>query len=150
VSDVVTDASDKVMSNDGRDNDASNKEDKETEVDALFCDARSIMNWMLQKVGTATMEDRCFHAFFGTWKEIIHTLWDMLGEGGLRPEKCKPKHLLWALYFLKVYPREGPGCSTVGGLKGAIDPKTKRKWVWWMLECIAVLADQVISPLFVL
>ncbi len=27
----------------------------------------------------------------------------MLGEGGLHPEKSKPTHLLWALYFLKVY-----------------------------------------------
>ncbi len=72
-------------------------------------------------------------------------VWDVLGEGGLRPKKSKPKHLLWALYFLKVYPREGPGCSAVGGSKSAIDPKTMRKWVWLFFEHIAELADHVVS-----
>ncbi len=75
-------------------------------------------------------------------------VWSMLGEGGLRPENSEPKHLLWALYFLKVYPREGPRCSAVGGSKGAIDPKIMRKWVWLFLECIAKLADNVVSNLF--
>jgi hypothetical protein len=75
-------------------------------------------------------------------------VWDMLGEGGLRPEKSKPKHLLWALYFLKVYPREGPVCSAIGGSKGAINPKTMRKWVWLFLERIVDLADHVVSSLF--
>jgi hypothetical protein len=71
----------------------------------------------------------------------------MLGEGGLRPENSKPKHLLWALYFPKVCPREGLGCSAVGGSKGAIDPKTMRKLVWLFLERIAELVDDVVSDL---
>ena len=50
------------------------------------------------------MEDRRFRSFFGVRFEIIHMAWDMLGEGGICPEKSKPKHLLWTLYFLKVYP----------------------------------------------
>ena len=66
-------------------------------------------------------------------------------EGNLLPEKSRPKHLLWSLYFLKVYPREGPGCSAVGGSGGAIDPKTLRKWVWLFIERIAELADEVVS-----
>ncbi len=69
----------------------------------------------------------------------------MLGEGGLRLKKSKHKHLLFALYFLKICSREGPRCSTVGGSKGAIDPKTMRKWVWLFLKCIAKLADCVVS-----
>jgi hypothetical protein len=81
------------------------------------------------------------------WKEIVLKVWGMLGEGGLRPKNSKPKHLHWALYFLKVYPREGPGCSAVGGSKGAIDPKTMQKWVWLFLECIAKLADDVVSKI---
>ena len=71
----------------------------------------------------------------------------MLGEGGLCPEKIKPKHLLWKLYFLKVYPREGPGCAAVGGSRGAVDPKTMHKWVWLFLERIAELADEVVRSL---
>ena len=72
---------------------------------------------------------------------------DMLGEGGLHPKKSKPKHLLWALYFMNVYPSEGPGCSAVGGSKGAIGPKTMQKWFWLFLELIAKLADDVVSDL---
>jgi hypothetical protein len=69
----------------------------------------------------------------------------MLGEGGLHPEKSQPKYLLLALYFLKVYPREGPGCSGVGRSKGAVDPKTLQKWVWLFLERITEHADKVVS-----
>jgi hypothetical protein len=76
--------------------------------------------------------------------EIVLKVWSMLGEGGLRLKNSKPKHLLWALYFLKVYPREGPGCSAVGRSKGAIDPKTMQKWVWLFLECIAELEDNLV------
>jgi hypothetical protein len=148
VSDIVNDTSNDNTSDDGSDDNISNKEDKETEADVFFCDTLSIMNQTLQIVATATTENRCFCAFFGAQKEIVHMVWDMLGEGGLRSEKCKPKHLLWALYFLNVYPREGPGCSAVGGLKGAVDPKTMREWVWRMLKHIAKLADHVVSPFF--
>ena len=69
-------------------------------------------------------------------------------EGGLLPEKSRPKHLLWTLYFLKVYPREAAGCSAVGGGGGAIDPKTLRKWVWLFIERIGELADEVVSNSF--
>ena len=72
-------------------------------------------------------------------------VWDMMEEVHLLPEKCEPKHLLWTLYFLKCYPKEGPGCAAVGGSKGAIDPKTMRKWVWLLLERIGELADEVVS-----
>jgi hypothetical protein len=61
------------------------------------------------------------------------------------PEKSEPKHLLWMLYFLKVYPREGPRCSAVGELKGAVDPKKMQKWVWLFLKRIAELANHVAS-----
>ncbi len=96
------------------------------------------------------MEDRRFRSFFGVQNEVVLKVWGMLGEGGLRPANSKPKHLLLALYFLKVFPREGPGCSAVRGLKGAIGPKTMHKWVWLFLECIAELADNVVSDLILL
>ncbi len=96
------------------------------------------------------MEDRRFRSFFGVRNEIVLKVWGVLGEGGLRPANSKPKHLLWALYFLKVFLREGSGCSAVGGSKGAIGPKTMHKWVWLFLECIAKLADNVVSDLILL
>jgi hypothetical protein len=49
---------------------------------------------------------------------------------------------------LKVYPRQAPGCSAVGGSGGAIDPKTMRKWVWLFIERIGELADEVVSVVY--
>ncbi len=128
--------------------DASNNEDEERDAGVFFWAAWEIMNRLNKKIGTAAMEDQQFRSFFGARNEIVLKLWDMLGEGGLHPKNSKPKHLLWALYFLKVYPREGPGCSAVGGSKGAINPKTMRKWVWiFLVKCIARLADDVVSKI---
>ncbi len=107
---LITDDDDDDVSDDN----ASDDEDKETEAEVVFRDAREIMNRTSLKTGTATMEDRRFRSFFGARKEIVVMAWDMLGEGGLRPEKSEPKHLLRALYFLKVYPREAPGYSADG------------------------------------
>jgi hypothetical protein len=90
------------------------------------------------------MEDRRFHSLFGVRIEIVLKVWLMLWEDGLRPKKSKPKHLLWTLYFLKVYPREAHGCSDVGKSKGTIVPKTLQKWVWLFIERIAELADEVV------
>ncbi len=56
----------------------------------FFRAARDIMNRAGQKVGTAAMEDRRFRSIFGARFEIIKMVWNMLGEGGLHPEKCKP------------------------------------------------------------
>jgi len=149
VSDVSVDNDDNDTIDDDKDegsgDDGSNG--KETEDAAFHCAAREIMNRAGRRVGTAAMEDRRFRSFFGAQFEIVCMVWDMLGEGGLRPEKSEPKHLLWTLYFLKVYPQEGPGCPTVGGSRGAFDPKTMRKWVWLFLERIAELADEVVRSL---
>ena len=136
---------DDIDGNDATDDNGSGDEGDETEDAVFFRAARDIMNRTARNIGSAAMEDRRFRSFFGARYDIVKMVWEMLGEGGLRPEKCEPKHLLWALYFLKVYPREAPGCAAVGGSKGAIDPKTMRKWVWLMLERIADLADIVVS-----
>ena len=94
------------------------------------------------------MEDRRFRELFGEKMEIVVHLWEMMEEGDLLPEKSKPKHLLWTLYLLKVYPQEGPDCSAVGGSGGAVNPKTIRKWVWLFIERIGKLADDVVSEVY--
>jgi hypothetical protein len=149
-----TEVSDVSIDND--DDDTSDDEDKdegsgdngsdgeETEDAAFHRAAREIMNRAARRVGTAAMKDRRFRSFFGAQFEIVRMVRDMLGEGGLRPKKSESKHLLWKLYFLKVYPREGPGCAAVGGSRGAVDPKTMRKCVWLFFERIAELADEVV------
>jgi hypothetical protein len=142
VSDVINNTSNNVddddASNDDDDNNVSNND--VSNIDVVFLDTQDIMNKVSRKVGMVTMEDNQFRSFFSTQMEIINIVWNMLEEGSLRPKKSKPKHLLWALYFLKIYPREGPRRFTVGGSKVAINPKTMRKWVWLILERIAKLA----------
>jgi hypothetical protein len=141
-SEEVSDISIAVSSEDDDDDD---DDDGDTEEAVFLRDARDIQNRTSRCVGTAAMEDRRFRSLFGARIAIVMKVWLMLWEEGLRPEKSKPKHLLWTLYFLKVYPREAPGCSAAGGSKGAIDPKTLQKWVWLFIECIAELADEVLS-----
>jgi len=150
VSDVVDDGT-TVIDDDNESNDESNDDNDgnnnegETLDDAFFCAARDIMNQASRKVGLAAREDHRFCEHFGAPFTIVRMVWDMLVEGGLLPEKGKPEHLLWMLYFLKCYPKESPGCAAVGGSRGAIDPKTMRKWVWLFLERINDLADKVVS-----
>ena len=129
VSDISVAVSSKDDSDEDSDNSDNDDDDRDTEEAVILCDARDIQNRTSRCVGTAAMEDRRFRGLFGARIEIVLKVWLMLGEGGLRPKKSKPKHLLWTLYFLKVYPREAPGCSAVSGSKGDIDPKTLRKWV---------------------
>jgi hypothetical protein len=79
---------------------------------------------------------------------VIDKLWWLLVKNDLLPEKSRPKHLLWTLYFLKVYPKQSPGCSVAGASSGAVDPKTFKKWVWMFIENIQELVDEVVSILF--
>jgi hypothetical protein len=148
VSDVIKDdttAVDDDTSDDDDDDDTSDNDDDGGDDAVFFCAARDIMNRVGRKVGTAAREDRRFREHFGAPFTIVQMVWDMLVEGGLLPENGKPKHLLWTLYFLKCYPKEGPGCAAVGGSRGAIDPKTMCKWVCLFLERICKLADEVVS-----
>jgi hypothetical protein len=132
-------------SNDNSGDGPYNDNNRVTEEAVFLHDTQDIQNRTSRSIRTAAMEDRRFCSLFGVRMEIVIMVWDMLGEGSLRPEKSQPKHLLWTLYFLKVYPREGPGCSSVGGSKGAVDTKTLRKWVWLFLERISKFADKVVS-----
>ena len=93
----------------------------------------------------AGMEDHHLHNFFGANLSIVSMVWDMLVANGLRPEKSRPKHVLWALYFLKVYPKQSPGCLVVGASTGTVDPRTMRKCMWQFIENISNLTDKVVS-----
>jgi hypothetical protein len=78
----------------------------------------------VRAIRTAEMEDCRFRKLFGASIGVILHVWHAMEEGGLLPDKSPPKHLLWTLYFLKVYPREVAGCSAFdGGGGGSNDPK---------------------------
>ena len=113
-------------------------------------DARHIMRRFPRSadVDAAPTEVRAFRETFGTSLLVVQKVWCLLVQEGVLPHKGLPKHLLWALHFLKVYPLQGPGCATVGESRGAIDPKTHRKWVWEFIEAIAQVIDEVVSNFF--
>jgi hypothetical protein len=144
-SDLVVSSNDKDGTTTDEEDDVDDDNDNNDLESIVFCNARDIQNRMSRVIGTVAMEDRRFHELFGASIGIILHVWYSMDDGSLLPDKCKPKHLLWTLYFLKVYPREAPGCSTIGGGGGGINPKTLQKWVWLFIERIAKLADEVVS-----
>jgi len=105
--------------------------------------ARDIQNRTSHRVSAATTETRHFREFFGTSVLVIEKTWELLESE--RYSLLPPKHLLWALHFMKVYPKQSPGCSAVGASARSIDPKTHRKWVWAIIDAIAELVDIVVS-----
>ncbi len=108
------------------DEDYDSTTDEEADVDndnvdleSIFrCDAGDIQNWMSQAVGTAALEDCRFCELFRASIGIALHLWNAVEGGGLLPKESRLEHLLWMLYFLKVYPCEAAGCSAVGSVGG--------------------------------
>ena len=40
---------------------------------------------------------------------VVQETWELLERDSLLPEGGRPKHLLWVLHFMKVYPPAEPG-----------------------------------------
>ena len=96
---------------------------------------RDIMNKVPWCPDAAASTEICaFRETFGTSLLVVSKVWSMLLEEDVLPEGGRPKHLLWALHFLKVYPLQAPGCAAVGESGGAVDPKTHHKWVWAFID----------------
>ncbi len=91
-------------------------DDDDNDVDDVDweAEARDIQNRMSSAVGTTDREARHFCEFFGTPVDAVEIVWDLLVRESLLPEKGCPKHLLWALHFMK---------------SGAVDAKTFRMGV---------------------
>ncbi len=88
--------------------------------------ARDIMRRFPRRpevAGVAT-EARAFRETFGTPLHNMERVWFLLDQEELHLANGRPKHLLWALHFLKGYLMQAPGCAAVGASVGAIDPKT--------------------------
>ncbi len=74
---------------------------------------------------------------------VVEKTRELLKRDSLLPEGGHPKHLLWALHFMKVYPKQSSGCLAIGVLANVVDPKTHCKWVWAFIDAIANLVDTV-------
>lgn len=77
-------------------------------------------------------------AHFGVDSLVTAKIWDMTKPS--LPTKVKPKHLLWALMFMKVYNSELVFASWAG-----VTPKTYRKYCWMIIEAIAKQVRNVVS-----
>jgi hypothetical protein len=110
---------------------------------------RDIQNQAKRCVGSGLTEARLFREFFGTSVRVIELLWKLIVQGNHLPDNGRPEHLMWCLHFLKVYPKQGPGYAAVSGSeRGALDPRTHRKWVWKFIEAVAELVD-IVARIFV-
>ena len=97
--------------------------------------------------GSALTHDRRFRSNFGTSPEGCAAIWNLLDPyTTITTKGLSPKHLLWALMFLKVYAKESIHCSMAGG----VDEKTFRKWVWLFIYEISFLESAVLSGLFIM
>jgi hypothetical protein len=106
---------------------------------------QEIQNRIGRKISASISEDRRFREFFGAGVRVVMATWNLLVETELLPEDGQIVHLLWTLYFFKVYPKQGVACSAAGGSSGAIDPKTWRKYIWPFVFAIADLEQIVVS-----
>lgn len=89
----------------------------------------------------STTDIRRFRSFFGTTPVVCSKIWAMLSPFSSMPPGVHPKHLLWALSFLKVYASE----SVLVSMFGSPSEKTFRKWVKEFVVGISYLETEVVS-----
>ena len=82
---------------------------------------------------TMTVAKRRFRALFGVSPVVCAAAWSIAGPQ--LPRGARPKHLLWALMFLKIY-----GTEHTHAAIAHVDEKTFRKWSWAILELISNLS----------
>jgi len=90
---------------------------------------RSIGESILRRASNGN--DRAFVALFGLRPLEIYQLWGCIVESHNR-EKIAPKHLMWALLFLRSYGREEVLATMVG-----VTEKTMRQWIWTVVHELA-------------
>ena len=119
----------------------------EPSLEDFYFIGRDIQNRFNHRVGAESSEDVRFRSCFGCGAHIALLLWQMLSAYDYLPDQPATTiaHLLWALFFMMVYPSETVLCGAVGGDKGVIDPKTIRKYIWPIITAIASLEQHVVS-----
>jgi hypothetical protein len=84
-----------------------------------------------------------FTSYFGTTVEMVAIVWTKLGQFSCLPEKANPKHLLWALLYLKNYSSE----QVLKNLAGCKSEKTFRKWAETYVDALSKLTPYVVISL---
>jgi hypothetical protein len=85
------------------------------------------------------VDERTFVAFYGTTPNIVLEVWEYCE----RPTGTHPKHLLWALMYLKLY----NSLDVMAVLCGTSKP-TFNKWIWPWIDSVAVASQKIVSGPF--
>lgn len=109
-----------------------------TEGDLLTI-GREIQSRSKMRVGSDLSEDMRFRAYFGCSPEVALISWNMMDAHGLTPDGGQIVHMLWALYFMMVYPGATVAGGTLGDEGKAVDPTTLSKYIWPFIKALAGL-----------
>ena len=106
---------------------------------------RFIANFGCLPLTCASLWSRCLasgHEYFMAEVECLTSLRLQKSKKKLNQHypPYKPKHLLWALNFLKNYTKEEEKI-----VLGRESEKTMREWIWRFVEVIAALKNEVVS-----
>ena len=118
--------------------------DPPTMEDVLF-KAREIWNRNPEKARSTMTEEAQFREFFGCGPIVFLKLWNLYEREGVTPDGGTIEHLLWMLFYLKMYPTLGACCSLAGG----VDRNTFTKWTTLFIEAGALLEGCVVSSTIV-
>jgi len=92
--------------------------------------AKEVLQWPSSRKWNSSDKDRRIRSFFGAPSNVVADLWNRIRDRGGLEDGAKPKHLLWALIFLKNYSPIEILCSIVGWPS----TKTFSKWAWYFVE----------------
>ena len=109
--------------------------------EAIELVAKETLGWPERRKWKTEDRERRFRSFFGASSRLVAILWNKIEKSGISEPGAKPKHLLWALLFLKVYSTIEVHCSIVGWPSA----KSFSKWSWYFVKRIAELKDDLIS-----
>ena len=104
---------------------------------SVFLEAgNAMMGWRPSEPSSssATTNSRRFRSVFGINPLICRHVWNLIAcsPNAITVPTARPKHLLWALLFLKQYNSTEFNAAITGA-----DEKTHRKWTWLFVTFIA-------------
>lgn len=91
--------------------------------------ASDTLSWPKNKKWDSADKDNRFRALFGVSSELVADIWNWIEARTIDEPGAQPKHLLWALLFMKVYSTEEVHCAVVSWPT----VKTFRKWSWYFI-----------------
>ena len=102
--------------------------------------AQDVLHWPSSRKWKSKDRDRRFKSIFGASSFVIADLWNRIKHSCELEPAAEPKHLLWALVFLKNYSSYEVLCCIVGWPNST----TFSNWAWYFVPKINELKDDVI------